>query len=389
MNSAMEHWFSGTKKLGILGGGQLGKMLIQSASRWDVYCAVLDPNPECPAAALANEMVTGQFNDYNDVMNFGSDKDVVTIEIENVNTQALRDLRDKGVEIYPSPEVIETIKDKGLQKEFYRKHSIDAPSFEHFNGKDEIMHAVELGNLHLPFVQKACREGYDGRGVAIINSKEEYHKLLDTESIVEPKVDIDRELSVILSRNTGNEINVFPVVEMEFSDEANLVEMLVSPARISEELADKAVQLGRKVVESLNLVGLIAVELFLTKDGHIMVNESAPRPHNSGHHTIEANFSSQYEQHLRAILSLPLGDCHAHSPAVMINLLGSEGHSGNVIYRGSDKVFECKGAYLHLYGKKQTKPFRKMGHITICGEDLNELISNAQTLKKAVRIEAD
>lgn len=384
----MNNWFSGKLKVGVLGGGQLGKMLIQASSRWDVHVAVLDPTKDCPAAHIANEFVQGRFNNYDDVIAFGRDKDVLTIEIENVNTKALRELRDRGIEVHPSPEVIETIKDKGLQKEFYRDHGIDAPEFRRFSGREDVLNAVEIGDLSIPFVQKACREGYDGRGVAVISAEEDLGKLLDTDCIVEPKVDIEKELSVILSRNASGEVNVFPSVEMEFSPEANLVEMLISPARIGEELEEKAVALGKKVVEAFEIVGLIAVEMFLTSDGRILVNESAPRPHNSGHHTIEANVSSQYEQHLRSILGLPLGHCHAHSSAVMVNVLGAEGHTGQVHYVGTEKVLETAGAHLHLYGKKETKPFRKMGHLTICGDDLEALIKTGNSLKNVIRAEA-
>ena len=385
----MEEVLSGKTRLGILGGGQLGKMFIQAASRLDIYCAILDPNPECPAAPLANKYVCGDFSNYDDVLKFGEFADVITIEIENVNTDALRVLRDQGKRIHPSPEVIETIKDKGIQKTFYQNNGIDSSDFSIYPNAQSIVDEVEKGSLQFPFVQKACREGYDGRGVAVIGSADDMGKLLDVESIVEPKVDIDKEVAVILSRNEKGEINVFPVVEMEFSEEANLVELLISPARIEKSLEEKAVSLGQKVVESLELIGLIAVELFITKSGEIIVNESAPRPHNSGHHTIEANVSSQYEQHLRAITGMPLGSCEAISPAVMINVLGSKGFSGDVVYRNSEEVHKTSGAHFHIYGKKQTKPYRKMGHITICGNDLESLIDKGKQLKNLIRVETN
>jgi 5-(carboxyamino)imidazole ribonucleotide synthase len=385
----MEEVLSGHTRLGILGGGQLGKMFIQVASELDIYCAILDPNPQCPAASLANKYMQGDFSNYDDVLKFGELADIITIEIENVNTEALRVLRDQGKRVHPSPEVIEVIKDKGLQKTFYQKNSIDSSDFKIYPNGKSILDELEKGKIQFPFVQKACREGYDGRGVAVIRNDAELKKLLDVESIIEPKVDIEKEVSVILSRNEKGEINVFPVVEMEFSEKANLVELLVSPARIEKNQEDKVISLGKKVVESLGLIGLIAVEMFITKSGDILVNESAPRPHNSGHHTIEANVSSQYEQHLRAITGMPLGSCQSTSSAVMINVLGSEGFSGDVVYRNAEEILKTPGAHFHIYGKKQTKPFRKMGHITICGNDVEALIEKGKQLKNLIRVEAN
>ncbi|HAW52779.1 MAG TPA: 5-(carboxyamino)imidazole ribonucleotide synthase [Flavobacteriales bacterium] len=385
----MEEVLSGGTRIGILGGGQLGKMFIQAASQLDIYCAILDPNPQCPAAPLANNYVQGDFSKYEDVLKFGECADVITIEIENVNTDALKVLRDQGKRVHPSPEVIETIKDKGNQKNFYRDNNIHTSDFTIYPNGPSILEGLGQGLINYPFVQKACREGYDGRGVAVIRGENDLKKLLNTESIIEPIVDIDREVAVILSRNEKGEINVFPIVEMEFSPEANLVELLVSPARIDSEKEEKAISLGKKVVESLELIGLIAVEMFVTKSGEILVNESAPRPHNSGHHTIEANVSSQYEQHLRAITGMPLGSCNPVSPAVMINVLGSEGFSGDVVYKNAEEVLNTPGAHFHIYGKKQTKPFRKMGHITICGNDVESLIERGKQLKNLVRVEAN
>ena len=384
----MSHYISSDLKLGILGGGQLGKMLIQSASLWDINCHVLDPNPECSAATYANGYMEGAFNDYTSVMEFGKDKDVLTIEIENVNTEALRELRDMGKKVHPSPEVIETIKDKGKQKAFYRDHNLATSEFKLITGKPRILSDLEKGDISFPFVQKLCREGYDGRGVAVIRSTDDLEKLLDGESIIEPLVDIDKEISVMLSRNEKGEINVFDPVEMEFSDEANLVEMLIAPARIDDQIAKSAMELGKRVVEELKLVGVMAVEMFLTKEGEVLINESAPRPHNSGHQTIEANESSQYEQHVRAILGIPLGSTKRLHKAIMINVLGEKGFTGKVDYKGIGEVLSTEGARLHVYGKKETKPFRKMGHITIIGEDLKDLIEKGHHLKKVIRVEA-
>ena len=375
-------------KLGILGGGQLGKMLIQRASAWDISCHVLDPTPNCPASVVANTHQIGSFNSYEDVMSFGSDKDVLTIEIENVNVDALKALRSQGKQIFPSPEAIETIKDKGLQKKFYRDQNIKTSAFELYQNAQSIREAINNSELKYPFVQKACREGYDGRGVVVIDGEKDLEKLLDTESLVEDKILIEKEISVIISRNQDGEVTVFDPAEMEFSEEANLVELLISPARLSNDQMSEAIQLGIKVIESLDLVGILAIEMFLTPKGEILVNEVAPRPHNSGHHTIEANISSQYEQHLRAILGMPLASCASIGAAVMVNILGSPGHSGDVVYKNADEVMKTKGAYLHVYGKKQTKPFRKMGHITIVGDDVNELIDIGKHLKNMLRVEA-
>jgi len=384
----MSIYISSEKKLGILGGGQLGKMLIQEASKMDITCCILDPNPECSSAPYAHEYTQGKFTDYNDVLNFGRTVDVITIEIENVNTEALKKLRDEGKIIHPSPEVIEIIKDKGKQKQFYQDNHLSTSNFEILDSKEEVLRRIDSGDIKLPFVQKLCREGYDGRGVAVIRDQNDLEKLLDAESIIEPLVDIAKELSVIVSRNERGEINVFPPVEMEFNPEANLVEMLLAPAIISDEDSTIAMNLGKRVIESLNLIGVLAVELFLTKEGEILINESAPRPHNSGHQTIEANESSQYDQHLRAILNMPLGSVRQRFPAIMINVLGSEGFTGKVDYKEIDEVLKMEGAHLHLYGKKETRPFRKMGHITICGENIEDIINKGNHLKKVFRVEA-
>jgi len=384
----MSNYISSDKKLGILGGGQLGKMLIQAASKWDITICVLDPNPECSCAPYAHEFTVGKFSDYEAVLNFGRTVDVITIEIENVNTDALRKLQEEGKIVHPSPEVIDTIKDKGRQKTFYRDNELSTSDFKILNAKDDVLSKINSGDITLPFVQKLCREGYDGRGVVVIKSEGDLENLLEGETIIEPLVDIDKEISVILSRNESGEINVFPPVEMEFNPEANLVEMLLAPARIDENFASKAMDLGKQVIQSLNLVGVMAVEMFLTKKGEILINETAPRPHNSGHQTIEANESSQYEQHLRAILIFPLGSVDQKSPAIMINVLGSKGFEGKVDYKEVNEVLKMKGSHLHLYGKKETRPFRKMGHITICGNDIDDLIEKGNHLKKVFRVEA-
>lgn len=384
----MSDFFSGSKKLGILGGGQLGKMLIQAASKWDITCCVLDPTADCPASYYAHEFLKGNFNNYDDVLKFGRRVDLITIEIENVNTEALRQLQKEGKVVYPSPDVIDTIKDKGRQKEFYKENHLPTSDFKIVKDKKALIDAVESGDILFPFVQKLCTEGYDGRGVSVIKSKDDLEKLLEGKSVIENLVSIRKEISVIVSRNHRGDMKAFPPIEMEFNAEANLVEMLIAPALIDGELNKSAEVLGRKVAESLALVGVIAVEMFVTADGNLLINESAPRPHNSGHHTIEANVTSQYEQHLRAILGLPFGSTDQTRKAIMINLLGSKGYNGPVDYVNLEEAMEMEGVHIHIYGKKETKPFRKMGHITICGEDLNEMTKTAERLKKTLKVQS-
>lgn len=384
----MSDFFSGNKKLGILGGGQLGKMLIQAASKWDITCCVLDPSIDCPASNYAHEFHKGSFNVYDDVLHFGRNVDLITIEIENVNTEALRQLQKEGKVVFPSPDVIETIKDKGRQKDFYKKSGLPTSDFRIVKDKKTIMDGIEAGEILFPFVQKLCTEGYDGRGVSVIKSANDVNKIMEGRSVIENLVTIRKEISVIVSRNKKGDIMVFPPVEMEFNAEANLVEMLIAPALINEDLRKEAEQLGKKVSESLALVGIIAVEMFVTPEGKLLINESAPRPHNSGHHSIEANVTSQYEQLLRALLGLPFGSTKHTRKAVMINLLGSKDYTGPVDFVNLEKAMEMEGVHIHIYGKKETKPFRKMGHITICGDNLQELIKTAETLKKTLKIQA-
>lgn len=382
----MENSLSAGKKLGILGGGQLGKMLIQAASQWDLIIHVLDPDPTCPSAHYCHQYTEGSFKDYDTVYQFGQKVDVLTIEIENVNTDALKKLKEEGKIVHPDPDVIALIKDKGLQKKFYREHKLATSDFEWYENPEALLDAVRTGALSLPFVQKKCTEGYDGRGVQVMRSEQDLEKVLPGESIAESLVDIAQEISVIVARNAQGDIICFPPVEMEFNPTANLVEMLLAPARISLEDQEKAEALARATIEKLDMVGVLAVEMFRTADGTIMINEVAPRPHNSGHQTIEANLTSQYAQHLRAVMDLPLGATDQVWPAVMINLLGAEGFTGPAIYDGVDQLMQTPGAYLHIYGKAQTKPFRKMGHITVMDRTLEAAVDKANQLKSVVRV---
>ncbi|MGB0930726.1 MAG: 5-(carboxyamino)imidazole ribonucleotide synthase [Chitinophagales bacterium] len=365
-------------KLGILGGGQLGKMLIQAANPLSIPIHILDPNANCPAAEWTPNLTVGDFRDYDAVYQFGQTVDVLTIEIEQVNIEALLQLEKEGKTVHPNPAKIQIIQDKGLQKDFFKQHKIATSDYQVFPNKDAVLAAIEAGELQLPFVQKLRQFGYDGRGVQVIRTKADLDGLFEEPSLVEDLVDIDKELSVVVTKGKSGEIVCFDAVEMEFNPKANLVEFLFAPADISARIAEKAQELAIEVSKAFDIQGLLAVELFLTKSGKVLVNEVAPRPHNSGHHSIEACYTSQYQQHLRSVLDLPLGNTALKMPAVMVNLLGEPNHTGTAIYEGLTECLEMKGVYVHLYGKEITKPFRKMGHITILDSDL-------ETAKKKAR----
>lgn len=374
-------------KLGILGGGQLGKMLCQAASDWHLPVHVLDKDAGFPAAPYATVFTTGDFRNGDDVLAFGRQMDVVTIEIEHIDTAALHQLVAEGVKVYPQPEKIDLIKDKGLQKQFYEDHGIATADFELFDGVDAVRVAVKEGRWTIPFVQKARTGGYDGQGVVVIRSEADLaDKLLPVPCLLEKLSDIDKELAVIVARSPSGEISVFPTVEMEFHPTANLVEFLICPAAIDGDTNSRAAALARDVAAKMDVIGLLAVELFLEKDGTILVNEVAPRPHNSGHHTIEANMTSQYQQHLRAVLGLPLGPTDLIRPGAMVNLLGAEGHSGPAVYEGWDKLLAIPEVYPHLYGKADTRPFRKMGHISALGDTVQMARDRAARARDAVRV---
>ncbi len=371
-------------KLGVLGGGQLGRMLIQQAISWDVNVFCLDPSADAPCKEIANGFTQGDFNDYESVLAFGKDKDVLTIEIEHVNTKALHELEAKGVKVFPQPHIIDLVKDKGAQKSFYKEHGFPSSDFVLVKDKDEAIQHFKVGGV----VQKLRSGGYDGRGVQLLRDEASLSKAFDAPSVIEGLVDIEKELSVIVARNSRGEVKSFPVVDMEFNAEANLVEFLYAPASISKALEKEARDLAERLISELEMVGLLAVELFLDKKGNLLINEIAPRPHNSGHHTIEGNYSSQYAQHLRAILSMHLGNSDTIMPSAMLNLLGEKGFEGPVYYEGFDEALEKQGVFVHLYGKKMTKPFRKMGHVTVLGESLEELRSKIDEVKKVLKVKS-
>jgi 5-(carboxyamino)imidazole ribonucleotide synthase len=370
--------------LGILGGGQLGKMLIQQAINYNLQVNVLEPDKDAPCKNICNEFVNGSITDFDTVYNFGKQQDVLTIEIEHVNTEALLQLENEGIQIFPQPAILQLIQDKGLQKEFYKNNNIPSPDFYLINCKAEINNYSN----EFPFFQKLRKGGYDGKGVCKIESENDLIDAFDAPSVLEKYVNFKKEISVIVARNSSGEIKTFPVVDCEFSPEANLVEFLYSPSAIGAETEKKAQQIAYNIAEKLKITGLLAVEMFVTHDDKVLVNEIAPRPHNSGHHTIEANFTSQFEQHLRAILNLPLGNTDMIMPAVMFNVLGEPGYQGFAKYEGLEQVLKTKGAHVHLYGKKITKPYRKMGHVTICNPHLDKAIDLAKKLKHILKVKA-
>lgn len=375
--------FKGTGlKLGILGGGQLGRMLIQKAIDYNFTVHVLDPDPDAPCRDLCSRFVNGSFRKFEDVMEFGKEVDILTVEIGHVNADALEELERLGKKVFPQPRVLRVIQDKGLQKEFYRINRIPTAEFRLIQHKEELALHLDM----FPVMQKMRRSGYDGKGVTPLRNADDVDKAFEDPSIIEKFVDFEKEISVIVSRNADGVVSHFPAVELEFNSEANLVEFLYSPAGISTEIEEKAVGIARDVIEKLEMVGVLAVEMFLTEKGEILVNEIAPRPHNSGHQTIEGNVSSQYEQHLRAIYNLPPGDTAIIRPSVMINLLGEKGYTGEAVYEGFSQALRIPGVYVHLYGKKITKPFRKMGHVTVTAATMEEAREKAMMVRSMIKV---
>lgn len=368
--------------IGILGGGQLGRMLVRDATNLGLHIKAIDPSNEAPIKPFIASFKQGDLTNYNDVLQFGKTCDIVTIEIENVNTDALATLEQKGVLVYPQPKIIELIKDKSKQKQFYKTNGIPTAPFTIVKNKQE----VALLKKKLPFVNKLAQEGYDGRGVQVIKTEQELEKAFDAPGIVEDLIPFDKEIAVLVAQNASGEIKSYPPVELVFHPAHNLVEYLFAPASISQKLADKVEHIAIEVIEKLQLVGLLAVEMFITKDGEVLVNEVAPRPHNSGHQTIEANVTSQYEQHLRAILNLPLGDTSITTYSAMVNLLGEPGFTGKVVYKGLSEVLKLKGTHVHLYGKSETRPFRKMGHVTITDNNTEELKRKVTFVKEHLKV---
>ena len=379
-------YFSTDFTLGILGGGQLGKMLLTETLKYDIRTIVLDPSAEAPARFGCHTFFQGDLMDYDTVYQFGKQADLVTFEIENVNVDALERLESEGIKVYPTPKSLRIIQDKGAQKAFYKAHGIPTAPFEPFPSPALLATAVAEGRWTYPFVWKSTRFGYDGNGVKIVRNPQDLHALPEGPCIAELCADIDKELAVIVARSPKGEVATYPVVEMEFHPEANQVEYVLCPARIAEPISNQARKIALQVAEAFGSIGLLAVELFLTKEGEIWVNEVAPRPHNSGHYSIEASYTSQFEQHLRAILNLPLGSTESKVAGVMVNLVGAEGYAGDVIYEHIEDVLSLQGVTPHIYGKRQTRPFRKMGHITITHPNIEQARSLAQKVKETIKV---
>jgi len=380
------NYFSSNFKLGILGGGQLGKMLLYNTRKFDIYTCILDASKDAPSRIACDAFHLGNLMDYDAVYNFGKHVDVLTIEIENVNIDALEMLEKDGIKVYPASKTLRRIQNKAKQKLFYVDNDIPTSNFTRFAYLSEIEDAVGNGGLQFPFVWKAAQFGYDGNGVKVVRKLSDLEGLPAGECIAEDLIQFKNELAVIVARNASGEIKTYPVVEMEFHPEANQVEYVICPARIPDAIAKKAEEVALKTSKAFNHVGLLAVEMFQTHDDKILVNEVAPRPHNSGHQTIEASYTSQFEQHIRAILDLPLGRTASKVGGVMVNLVGAEGYTGDVVYENIENIMNMEGVTPHIYGKKQTRPFRKMGHVTIVNEDLNEARRVAEAVKKSIKV---
>ena len=380
------NYFSSDFKLGILGGGQLGKMLLTETRKFDIQTLVLEPSEEAPARYSCNGFYKGSLMDFDTVYQFGKMVDLLTIEIENVNLDALDKLEEEGLPIYPSPKTLRLIQNKGKQKDYYVSNNIPTSPHLRFVDLNDLRNALAKDELEFPFVWKCAQFGYDGNGVKICRSALDLVKLPDVECIAEEMVPFKNELAVIVARSVSGEVKTYPVVEMEFHPEANQVEYVICPARIDEKVAQKATEVALKVSEAFNHVGLLAVEMFQTENDEILVNEVAPRPHNSGHYSIEASYTSQFENHLRAILNLPLGNTDSKVAGIMVNLVGEEGFSGQVVYENIEKIMAIDGVTPHIYGKRETRPFRKMGHVTIVNEDMTEARKIAEEVKNSIRV---
>ena len=382
----MKNYFSSDFKLGVLGGGQLGRMLLAETQKFDIYTTVLDGNKNAPCAQICNKFVNGNLLDYKTIYNFGKGLDLLTIEIENVNLDALDVLEQEGLTIYPTPKTLRIIQSKARQKKFYIDHQIPTAPFSYYAYLEELKHSHENNIIDFPFVWKSARFGYDGNGVKIVRDNIDLESLPNVECIIEKLIPFKKELAVIVAKNKDGQTKTYPVVEMEFHPEANQVEYVICPARIEINIANKAQEIALKVVNDLDFIGLLAVEMFQTEDDEILVNEVAPRPHNSGHYSIEASYTNQFEQHLRSILNLPLGNTGSKVAGIMVNLVGEEGFSGNVVYENFNDILKIDGVTPHIYGKKETRPFRKMGHVTIVNSNIDKARATAQVVKETIRV---
>ena len=382
----MNRYFSSDFKLGILGGGQLGKMLLTETRKMDINTSVMDSSAEAPARFACNNFVQGDILNAEEVFRFGKDLDAITVEIENVSVDGLKRLQEHGVKVNPSPKVLQITSNKIVEKKFYVDNGFATSPFSFFNDLISLKETLQNGRLELPFVWKSASLGYDGKGVKVIRSARDLDALSEGSCLAEHLVDIEKELSIIVNRRASGEMKTFPLVEMEFNQSAHLVELVICPARVMPSVERQAQHIAEELAIQLDLNGTLAIEFFLDNQGNLLINETAPRTHNSGHISIENNYTSQFEQHIRSVVDLPLGSTKTKCPAAMINLVGEEGHEGPVHYEGAAEVLKQKGASLHVYGKKETRPFRKMGHITLVGEDLNQVVQDAREMKEKIRV---
>ena len=384
----MEQLVTSNFRLGIIAGGQLGKLLALAASKWDVNTYVLDEDEHCPASTVCTRFVQGSRLSFDDVVAFGRSVDLLTFEIEDIDIDALQALKAEGKRIVPDPDVLAVIQDKGRQKEFYATHGIPTAPSSLYDGAEDIRHAVKEGTLALPFVQKLRRGGYDGKGVAVVETAAQLTDLLEGPSVVEARVDVQKEISVIAARNARGEVRCYPAVEMVFDARANLVDRLFCPADIPEDLQENAERIATDLIAKLEFSGVLAVEMFVDGNGAVLVNEVAPRTHNSGHHSIESIITPQFEQQLRAIFNFPLGSTRLKMPAVMVNLLGEPDARGAVKYEGMTQCMAIEGVKMHLYGKKEVRPFRKMGHVTVLAPTIEEAMEKASRVKQTLKVRA-
>ena len=373
-------------KIGILGGGQLGKMLAIEAANWHLPIYILDQDQQFPAVPYAPFFQAGDFKNFDDVVQFGKKVDILTIEIEQINVDALFYLENEGVKVYPKPSTVKVIQDKGLQKMFYQERDIPTAGFQLFDDGKEILEALKSKQISFPFVQKSRKDGYDGKGVVVVSNENDITNLLDCPSIIEERINIKTEISILVARSASGELIHYEPVEQHFNQEANLVSFLICPAELDKSTLSKMNEIASVIAIDLDLVGLLAIEFFLDENDGIFVNEVAPRPHNSGHHTQNSCETSQFEQHLRAILDLPLGSTRQHSIGAMVNIVGEPGFAGKTKYVGIEECMKIEGAHLHLYGKTETRPFRKMGHINIADKDRKKVLENIDKIKSTLRV---
>lgn len=380
------NYFSTDFKIGILGGGQLGKMLLAECRKWDIATHILDPSKDAPSQFGAHYFEVGNLLDFETVYQFGKKVDILTIEIENVNLDALDQLEAEGKKVFPSTKTLRNIQSKISQKKKYLENNLPTANALFFNYKKELQEAIQQQKITFPCVWKQDRFGYDGFGVKVLKSENDIQSLPETPCLVEEMIPFKNELAVIVVRSVSGEVTTYPVVEMEFHPEANQVEYVICPARIDENVAKRAQEIALKTAEVFQHVGLLAVEMFQTEDDEILVNEVAPRPHNSGHYSIEASYTSQFENHIRAILDLPLGNTDSKAAGIMVNLVGAEGFTGLVVYENMHQILQMQGVTPHIYGKKETRPFRKMGHVTIVNEEVAEARKIAEEVKNTIRV---